>query len=79
MSATIGTETSRTISFSARLLSTSGTEIRTISAPASAQRFTCSMVALASLVIVFVIVWTEIGASPPTFTGPTLICRLSRR
>jgi hypothetical protein len=40
MSATIGTGLSRTISFSARDDASSGTEIRTISAPASAQACT---------------------------------------
>src|SRR3989338_2814514 len=35
--------------------------------------------AFASEVSVFVIVWTEIGASPPTATDPTWICRLFLR
>ncbi len=50
-----------------------------MSAPATAQRCTCSMVAATSVVSVFVIVWTEIGASPPTSTLPTRICRDGRR
>ncbi len=37
------------------------------------------MVAGASAVMVFVIVCTEIGASPPTGTLPTMICRDLRR
>lgn len=39
----------------------------------------CSIVAFASEVSVLVMVWTEIGASPPTGTDPTWICRLGRR
>ena len=38
-----------------------------------------AMVASASEVLVLVIDWTEIGASPPTGTLPTMICRLLRR
>jgi hypothetical protein len=53
----------------------SGVDTRTISAPATAQRWICSMVAATSVVSVLVIVCTEIGASPPTSTLPTLICR----
>ena len=79
MSATIGTGLSRTISFSAFELASSGTETRTMSAPASAARCTCSMVALTSVVTVLVMVWTEIGASPPTGTFPTMIWRDLRR
>ena len=48
-------------------------------APAAAQQFTCSIVAFASVVSVFVIVCTLIGASPPTATRPTWIWRLLRR
>src|SRR3954447_18231000 len=79
MSATIGTLAARTISFSAAVLSTSGQETRMISAPASSQRRIWSMVALASEVGVLVIVWTLTGASPPTGTEPTMICRDLRR
>ena len=39
----------------------------------------CSIVALTSAVSVLVIVWTLIGASPPTGTGPTMIWRDLRR
>src|SRR6185369_14139459 len=35
--------------------------------------------ATASAVGVLVMVWTVIGASPPTGTDPTMICRLLRR
>jgi len=69
----MGTETLGTISFSAFELASSGTEIRTISAPASAAACTCSIVAFTSVVSVLVIVCTEIGASPPTGTLPTMI------
>ena len=73
MSATIGTGLSAMIAFSACVDSRSGVEIRTMSAPATAQRCTCSIVAATSVVSVLVMVWTEIGASPPTATFPTMI------
>ena len=79
MSATIGTGLSRTISFSAFELASSGTETRTISAPASAAACTCATVAFTSDVSVLVMVCTLIGAPPPTGTLPTMIWRLSRR
>src|SRR3982751_3602674 len=79
MSATIGTCAARTMSFSAAVLSTSGQDTRTMSAPASSQRRIWSIVAWASEVGVLVIVWTLIGASPPTGTEPTMICRDLRR
>src|SRR6476659_6358410 len=79
MSATIGTRAARTISLRAAVLATSGQETRMMSAPASSQRRICSIVALASEVGVLVIVWTLIGASPPTGTEPTMICRDLRR
>ena len=78
MSATIGTELFLTISFNAVLLASSGTETRTKSAPASAADVICLRVALTSVVSVFVIVCTDIGASPPIATFPTFIC-LERR
>src|SRR6185503_1693762 len=56
-----------------------GQETRMMSAPASSQRRIWSIVALASSVGVLVIVWTLIGASPPTGTEPTIICRDLRR
>ncbi len=75
MSATSGTCTARTISLSATVLSTSGQETRTMSAPASSQRRIWAIVASASEVRVLVMVWTAIGASPPIGTEPTMICR----
>ena len=50
-----------------------------MSAPASAQACTCATVAATSVVSVFVIVCTLIGAPPPTGTAPTWICRDVRR
>src|SRR4051794_26776995 len=79
MSATIGTRASRTISLSAAVSSTVGHETRMMSAPASSQRRIWSIVACASEVGVLVIVWTLIGASPPTGTEPIMICRDLRR
>src|SRR3954447_654415 len=79
MSATIGTFAARTISLSAAVLSAVGHETRTMSAPASSQRRIWSMVAAATSVGALVIVWTLIGASPPTGTEPTMICRDLRR
>src|SRR3954471_13457760 len=79
MSATIGTLAARTISLSAAVLSGVGHETRTISAPASSQRRIWSIVAAASSVGVLVMVWTLTGASPPTGTEPTMICRDLRR
>ena len=69
----------RTIWPSAAVLSWSGHETRMMSAPASSQRRIWSIVALASEVGVLVMVCTVIGASPPTGTEPTMICRLCRR
>src|SRR5437868_13492058 len=79
MSATIGTRAARTISFNAAVASAVGQDTRTMSAPASSQRRICSIVAFASSVGVLVIVWTLIGASPPTGTEPTMIWRDLRR
>ena len=79
MSATIGTFTSRTISARAAVLSTSGQETRTMSTPAISARRIWAMVAAASDVRVLVMVWMETGASPPTGTRPTWICRDLRR
>ena len=50
-----------------------------MSAPASSQRRIWSIVALASAVDVLVMVCTVTGASPPTGTLPTMICRDLRR
>jgi hypothetical protein len=79
MSATIGTRTCRTISASAAVLSSSGQETRTMSTPAASARRICATVAAASEVSVLVMVCTVMGASPPTATGPTWICRDLRR
>src|SRR5438445_11645664 len=79
MSATIGTLAARTISLKAAVASAVGQDTRMMSAPASAQRRIWSMVAFASSVGVLVMVWTLIGASPPTGTEPTMICRDVRR
>src|SRR5437763_10439733 len=79
MSATIGTFAARTISFSAAVASAVGQDTRMMSAPASSQRRIWSMVDLASSVGVLVMVWTLIGASPPTGTEPIMICRDLRR
>jgi hypothetical protein len=57
----------------------SGQDTRTMSAPASSSCRIWSMVAPASDVGVLVIDCTEIGASPPTRTDPTRICREGRR
>src|SRR4051812_48482527 len=79
MSATIGTCEARTICFSAAVESVSGQETRMMSTPTSSQRLIWSIVALASEVGVLVMVWTVTGASPPTGTLPTMICRDLRR
>ena len=79
MSATIGTFTWRTISLSANALSWSGHDTRTMSTPASSDSRICATVPATSVVSVLVIVCTVIGASPPTGTEPTWICRDLRR
>src|SRR6476659_4338089 len=79
MSATIGTLASRTMVRSAVVASTVGQDTRMMSAPASSQRRIWSMVATASSVGVLVMVCTVMGASPPTGTEPTMICRDLRR
>src|SRR5689334_1422370 len=79
MSATIGTLAARTISFKAAVASAVGQDTRMMSAPASSQRRIWSIVALASSVGVLVMVWTLIGASPPTGTEPIMIWRDWRR
>ena len=75
----IGIRDARTICFSAAVLSTSGQDTRIRSAPASSQRRIWFSVATGSLVSVLVMVWTVIGASPPTGTLPTMIWRDWRR
>ena len=79
VSATIGTRDARTICLSAAVEATSGQETRMMSTPASSQRRIWSIVARASSVGVLVMVCTVTGASPPTGTLPTMICRDGRR
>jgi len=50
-----------------------------MSTPSSSQRRIWAMVASASAVRVLVMVWTVIGAAPPTATEPTMTCRDLRR
>src|ERR671931_1578838 len=59
-----------TSSFNATAASWSGTAGRTISQPASFSAAIWFRVARTSRVSVFVIVWTAIGAAPPTTTSP---------
>ncbi len=56
-----------------------GTATLTMSQPVAVSSAICCSVALMSAVRVVVIDCTLIGASPPTATLPTLICRLLRR
>src|SRR3712207_9140643 len=56
-----------------------GQATRTMSQPDAVSSAICCSVLLTSAVSVVVIDCTEIGASPPTRTLPTLICRLRRR
>ena len=79
MSATTGTFAARVISRIAAVEATSGQETRMMSTPTSSQRRIWSIVAFASEVGVLVMVWTVTGASPPTATLPTMICRDLRR
>src|SRR5688572_1853205 len=57
------------------------TVTRTISDPASASSTHCRAVAAASLVSVIVMLWTTMGAPPPTWTSPTrtpkVLCSLT--
>ena len=56
-----------------------GTATRTMSTPAATREAICCRVALMSAVFVVVIDWIEIGASPPIFTEPIWIWRVSLR
>src|SRR5690625_4125677 len=56
-----------------------GTATRTMSQPAAVSSAICCKVALMSVVGVVVIDCTVIGASEPTWSGPTLIIRVLRR
>ena len=79
MSATIGTLTCATMSRNASALSWSGQDTRTMSTPAASDRRICATVPGTSVVSVLVMVWTVIGAPPPTGTAPTMIWRDTRR
>ena len=76
MSAMIGIGDCTTIVLSASMSSSRGTATRTMSAPASATLWICSIVAARLAVSVFVIVCTTTGAPPPIGTPPTMICRV---
>src|SRR5690606_36204159 len=56
-----------------------GQATRAMSQPEAVSSAICCSVALMSVVGVVVIDWTEMGASPPTSTLPTLILRVGRR
>src|SRR4030088_2585249 len=71
MSAMIGKGERGTISRRASAAWWSGTAGRTISHPASLRAAIWSSVARTSRVSVLVIVWTAMGAAPPTTTSPT--------
>src|SRR3954466_16274651 len=79
MSAITGIADFLAIAGSASASSWLGTATRTIWHPAAVSSAICCRVLLTSAVRVVVIDWTEIGASPPTGTPPTWICRLVRR
>src|SRR3954453_6254560 len=79
MSAMTGMADFLAIAGSASASSWLGTATRTIWHPAAVSSAICCRVLLTSAVRVVVIDWTEIGASPPTGTPPTWICRLVRR
>src|SRR5258706_3515107 len=79
MSATSGMRIWRLISPSFSAASRTGTAQRTMSQPAASSDQISSSVACTSRVSVFVIDCTVSGASPPTLTLPTWICRLFRR
>src|SRR4051794_39464882 len=63
------------ISGSASASSWLGTATRTIWQPVAVSSAICCNVASMSVVFVVVIDWTDTGASPPTGTEPTMICR----
>src|SRR5256885_13447539 len=79
MSATSGMRIWRLISPSFSAASRTGTAQRTMSQPAASSDQISRSVASTFRVSVFVIDCTVIGASPPTLTLPTWICRLLRR
>ena len=73
MSAMIGSPAPATMAGSASASGIPGTATRTMSAPASRRRPTCSSVAATSCVLVVVIDWTLTGAPPPIGMPPTTI------
>src|ERR687890_2728304 len=79
MSAITGICDLAAIAGSASASSWLGQATRTMSQPEAVSSAICCSVALTSAVSVVVIDCTEIGASPPTRTLPTLIWRLRRR
>src|SRR5262249_29932218 len=79
MSAMTGIWECLAISGSASASSWLGTATRTMSQPEAVSSAICCSVVLTSAVSVVVMDWTEIGASPPTATEPTLIWRDVRR
>src|SRR5919107_955719 len=79
MSAITGSCECSAIWASASASSWDGQATRTMSQPAAVSSAICCRVVFTSEVSVVVIDWTETGASPPTSTLPTLICRVLRR
>src|SRR5919201_1528151 len=79
MSATRGIRICFLISPSFSAASRTGTAQRTMSHPAASSAQISSNVACTSRVSVFVIDCTVMGASPPTATFPSRICRVLRR
>src|SRR3989440_10887186 len=79
LSAMSGSGDPAPISFSASAASWSGTAGRTISQPASFKAAIWLSVARTSRVSVLVMVWTAIGAAPPTTTSPTRTGTVLRR
>ena len=79
MSAMTGIWLCRAISGSASASSWLGQATRTMSQPVAVSSAICCSVALTSVVGVVHIDCTEMGASPPTSTLPTLILRDVRR
>src|SRR5665213_3973325 len=75
MSAITGIGDCSTIVFSASMSFSRGTATRTMSAPAAATVWICSIVAARFAVSVLVIVCTATGAPPPIGTPPTWIWR----
>jgi hypothetical protein len=69
----------RLISPSFSAASRTGTAQRTMSQPAASSDQISSRVACTSRVSVLVMDCTVIGASPPTLTFPSWICRVRRR